>query len=232
MTWSDFFETDHSIYVNARHKALHADIVARGVAGHIPKPDARVLDYGCGEALGAAHVAARCGRLFLYDSAFVMRSRLRRIHVADDRIKVLDETTFDELPHKSLDMIAVVSVLQYVGGAEFARLLSTFHDKLADGGLLVLGDIVPRDLTALEDARALLSFGWSGGFFFAALAGLAKTALSDYRTLRETYGLSTYDEADMAEILADHDFSCERAPENIGHNQRRMTFVARKLARD
>ena len=57
----------------------------------------------------------------------------------------------------SLDMIAaVVSVLQYVSGAELARLLETFHDKLKDDGLLVLGDVVPNDLSPIEDARALL----------------------------------------------------------------------------
>lgn len=232
MTWSDFFETDHSIYVNARHKALHAEIVAKGVAAHIPSPQALVLDYGCGEALEANYLAARCEKLFLYDTAFVVRSRLRRIHIAAPNIKVLDETSFDELPENSLDMIAVVSVLQYVGEAELARLLTTFHDKLKDDGLLLLADIVPKNLSAWEDARALLSFGLAGGFLFAAAAGLAKTALSDYRTLREKYGLSTYDEADMAEILDEHDFSCERARENIGHNQKRMTFRARKIPRD
>ena len=63
MTWRDFFDRDHSIYVSQRHKLLHADIVAKGVASHIPSPHARVLDYGCGEALGAKYVAERCGTL-------------------------------------------------------------------------------------------------------------------------------------------------------------------------
>ena len=32
MTWRDFFDSDHSIYVSARHKLLHSQLVADGVA--------------------------------------------------------------------------------------------------------------------------------------------------------------------------------------------------------
>jgi SAM-dependent methyltransferase len=228
MTWRDFFDSDHSIYVSARHKLLHAQLVASGVASYIRKPDARVLDFGCGEALGARTVAANCGTLYLYEAAPTIRAKLKAAFVAEERIVVLDNDGFDALPDGSLDLIVVVSVLQYVGDAERARLFGQFHVKLADDGVLVLGDIVPKDLSPVEDAKALLEFGWRGGFLFAALAGLVRTAISDYRTLREKYGLTTYDDAEMRAVLAEYDFTCERARENIGHNQKRMTFLARK----
>ena len=77
------------------------------------------------------------------------------------------------------------------------------------------------------DAFALLRFGLANGFFFAALAGLIRTALSDYWTLRSTLGLTRYDEAPMKTKLEAAGFSAMRAPENIGHNPVRMTFVAR-----
>ena len=234
MTWRDFFNADHSIYVNARHKILHAQNIAKGVAAHIPSEDAIVLDYGCGEALGARDVAKRCAKLYLYDSAPNVRAKLVAAAVGQPRIVVLDDDALDALPDSSLDMIAVVSVLQYVGDAELARLLEVFRAKLKDDGVLVLGDIVPKNLSPVVDARELLAFGFRGGFLFAAGAGLVRTALSDYRVLREKFGLSTYDESDMRELLADHDFTCERARDNIGHNQSRMTFRARKIgdARD
>ncbi|MDE2363161.1 MAG: class I SAM-dependent methyltransferase [Hyphomicrobiales bacterium] len=232
MTWRDFFDRDHSIYVNARHKLLHAEIVAKGVCAHIPSPDARVLDYGCGEALGARYVAARCGALCLFDTAPSVRAKLAASTVALSNVRILDEAGFDALPDASLDMIAIVSVLQYVGEAELARMFDNFRAKLKAGGLLVVGDVVPPDLSPLEDARALLDFGWRGGFLIAAVGGLARTALSDYRSLREKYGLSTYSEPEMRALLAEHGFSCDRAPANIGHNQKRMTFLARKTALD
>ena len=230
MTWRDFFDRDHALYVSERHKLLHADLIAKGVAAHIPNSQAQVLDYGCGEALGAPYLAERCAKLFLFDTAPSVRAKLAAANVARPNVAVLDEAAVAAIPDASLDMIVIVSVLQYVAEAEFARMLGTFHDKLKDDGRLVLADIIPKDVSPVDDARALLGFGLHGGFLTAAVIGLARTALSDYRTLRTQYGLSTYDEADMREILADHDFTCERAARNIGHNQKRMTFVARKAA--
>lgn len=229
MTWRDFFDRDHALYVSERHKMLHADLVAKGVASHIPRADAQVLDYGCGEALGAPFVSERCGKLFLFDTAPSVRAKLVAANVNRANVAVLDEAGVAAIPDRSLDMIVIVSVLQYVAEAELARMLGTFHDKLKDDGVLVLADIIPKDVSPVDDARALLGFGLHGGFLTAAFVGLARTALSDYRTLRQQYGLSFYDEADMREILTDHDFTCERAAQNIGHNQKRMTFVARKV---
>ena len=60
-----------------------------------------------------------------------------------------------------------------------------------------------------------------------ALYGLASTALSDYRQLRTRVGLQRYSENEMIEKLARAGFSAVRAPQNIGHNPWRLTFVAR-----
>jgi len=79
----------------------------------------------------------------------------------------------------------------------------------------------------VTDARALLSFAWQGGFLKSALIGLVRTALSDYRKIREELGLSRYSEAEMIEILREAGFAAERRRQNMGHNQARMTFVAR-----
>ena len=62
--WRSFWDSNHSIYVNARHKDVHYREVAEGIAAYVPGPGARVLDYGCGEALHAEVVAAVAGELF------------------------------------------------------------------------------------------------------------------------------------------------------------------------
>ena len=77
MDWRGFWNEDHSIYVSARHRALHADLVARGIVALLPPAKPRVLDWGCGEAEDAATVAVRCSRLYLYDSAPRVRENLR-----------------------------------------------------------------------------------------------------------------------------------------------------------
>jgi hypothetical protein len=82
--------------------------------------------------------------------------------------------------------------------------------KLKEDGRLVLADVIPHEVSPITDARALLSFAWKGGFLTRAVAGLARTAVSDYAKLRNELGLSQYDEAEMIEILAAEGFSAER----------------------
>jgi hypothetical protein len=60
-----------------------------------------------------------------------------------------------------------------------------------------------------------------------AIAGLARTFLSDYWRVRTRYGLTRYSETAMMQNLAAAGFTAQRAPNNIGHNQARMAFIAR-----
>ena len=91
----------------------------------------------------------------------------------------------------------------------------------------MIADVIPPNVSPVTDAAALLSFGFKGGFVGAALAGLAKTALSDYRKLRGELGFTMHAEYDFLAMLSRHGFAAERVHPNFGHNQARMTFVAR-----
>ncbi len=121
------------------------------------------------------------------------------------------------------------SVLQYVRADEAARLIEIWHDKLKQGGRLVLGDVIPPDLGTVEDVKELLTFALEGGFLFAALRGLVATFFSNYRALREAIGLTTYMAEDMLVLLTKHCFAAKRAEHNIGHHQGRMTFLGTKV---
>jgi hypothetical protein len=72
----------------------------------------------------------------------------------------------------------------------------------------------------------LLRFAWRGGFTMAALRGLARTALSEYRRTRAELGFTKYSEAEMLSLLRQHGFSARRVRPNFGHNQARMCFEA------
>jgi SAM-dependent methyltransferase len=119
------------------------------------------------------------------------------------------------------------SVAQYLPAAELERLLAIFRRLLKPGGLLVLGDIVPPRFAAPAAAIALLRFSARNGFFGAAALGLIRIFFSDYMRLRKTVGLSHYAEVQMLAKLEAAGFAASRAPHNIGHNQQRMTFLAR-----
>jgi ubiquinone/menaquinone biosynthesis C-methylase UbiE len=229
MDWRDFFDRDHSIYVSERHKLLHARIIARDTVALVPRPDAQVLDFGCGEALHAEAVAAACGKLILTDAAPNLRAELSRRFTANPKVSVLPPETLDlGVPDDSLDLVTVISVSQYLSREALAENLSLFLAKLKPGGIVVVGDVIPPDVGMVTDTRALLSFAWTGGFLVAALAGLVKTAFSNYRTLREKLGLTFYTAAEMDTALHKAGFAAVRRRDNIGHNPARMTFVAQK----
>ncbi|MFO1147906.1 MAG: class I SAM-dependent methyltransferase [Alsobacter sp.] len=233
-TWRDFFNGEHSIYVNDRHRTLHDQRVARDVASLVRElsrgPRPVVLDYGCGEATEAPVVAAAAETLLLSDAAPAIRERLRARFATDPRIQVLSPEEVAAQPHGSVDIVVVNSLLQYLTHTEFTGLCDTAFDLLRPGGWIVLGDVIPPDVSPVTDASALLRFGWEGGFLLASLGGLVRTALSDYRKLRQELGLTTYGEEDMIALLQACGFEAHRRIPNIGHNQARMTFLARKPA--
>ena len=224
--WIAFWDSEHSIYVNARHRDVHYRTIARQLGAYV-RPGAGVLDYGCGEALHAEIVAAAARRLILCEAAPRVRAALAARHAGDPKIDVLAPDEVAAQPAGSLDVVVLHSVAQYLTPGELDALLTLFHRLLRPGGMLIVGDIVPPDVSALTDALALLRFAAANGFFWAAVIGLGRTMLSDYGRLRTGLGLTRYAEAEMAGKLSAAGFAATRAAANIGHNQARMTFLAR-----
>jgi SAM-dependent methyltransferase len=237
--WIAFWDSEHSIYVNARHRDVHYRTIAQDIAklvrahsasqtrvNALSAPSAAVLDYGCGEALHAEIVAASARRLILCEAAPHVRTALARRVAGESRIEVRTPGEVATLAKGSLDVIVLHSVAQYLTPDELDALLVVFRRLLAQRGVLILGDIVPPHVAAWTDATALLRFAAANGFLGAALIGLARTVLSSYWRLRSQLGLTRYSEAAMLEKLTRAGFSPSRAPANIGHNQARMTFMA------
>lgn len=229
MTWRDFWNGEHALYVNSRHRALHFADIGKDVAALIPSPDAFVLDYGCGEALAADLIAEKCGRLYLYDAAPRIAAALRQRYVVSDKIVVLDEAALDALPDASLDMMLCNSVFQYLSREECGALVAFAAAKLRLGGRLIVADVIPPHVDAMTDSLALLEFAYRGGFLLAALRGLVRTYFSRYRTLRGRIGLTTFAIPEMQRLLSTGGFETRRAERNIGYNQARMTFIGKRV---
>jgi SAM-dependent methyltransferase len=224
--WRSFWDSDHSIYVNARHKHVHYADIADQIAAMVPGPSARVLDYGCGEALHADRVAVKAARLVLSDSAPSVRAVLAARFAADPRIEVLAPEAVAELPDAGFDLIVANSLVQYLTSEELDGLLALWRRLLAPGGALVVADVIPPGVGALSDVNALLTYAAKNGFLLAALLGLVRTATSGYRSLRQRLGLSQYTEAAFIEKLRKAGYSAERLPKNMEHHPARMTFRA------
>jgi SAM-dependent methyltransferase len=225
--WIAFWNSNHSIYVNDRHRDVHYRAIADDIAEYVPSPTATVVDFGCGEALHADRIAQWVDRLILVDAAENVRARLAGRFAKISEIEVRSPQQLAECPDRSVDLVVMNSVAQYVSSAELSALLVLFRRLLRPDGLLVIGDVVPPNVSAVTDVAALLKFAASGGFFGAAIIGIIRTALSDYRRLRSSLGLTQYSEAAITQKLAAAGYAAKRAPANIGHNQARMTFLAR-----
>jgi SAM-dependent methyltransferase len=225
--WLTFWDSSHSIYVNARHRDVHYSLIAQQIAALVPSPRARVLDYGCGEALHADRVAAAAGELLLCEGAPRVSAGIAARFAGNAKIRAVAPDEVELLPDHSLDLIVLHSVAQYLTPEELAKLFALFRRLLNADGILVVSDIIPPDVAASTDALALLRFGAGNGFFVAAITGLVRTVLSDYWRLRTRYGLTRYGETAMTEKLAAAGFFAQRAAQNIGHNQARMAFMAR-----
>jgi SAM-dependent methyltransferase len=223
--WAAFWDSKHSIYVDATHRAAHYRRLAEDVRRYTPV-DGVVLDYGCGEALSANAVAERATRLILCEAAPNVRAILAGRFAANPKIVIRKPEDIAAMTSGSLDTIVMHSVAQYLDAEEFERLIRLFHRLLKRGGLFVLGDVIPHRYPAIGDALALLRFGAREGFYWSALRGLFRTYFSDYRRLRKKLGIARYSEDEIVAKLETAGFSVQRARMNIGHNPKRMTFLA------
>ena len=225
--WVSFWDTPHSIYVNARHRDVHYRGIAEDIRRYVPGPGAVAMDYGCGEALHADLVAAAAGRLILVEAPPGVVAGLTERFAGEPRIKVATPDRLPQYPDQSVDLIVLHSVVQYLTAEALEALLNQFRRLLRHNGLLLVGDVIPSNVSPLADALTLLRFAWRHGFLGAALLGLVRTLGSDYARLRATLGVARYDPPALLARLAAAGFAGERAPRNIGHDQRRMTFLAR-----
>ena len=230
--WLDYWDGSHATYVNARHKDVHYRLIANDIAQLVPFAQARVLDYGCGDALHASIVAAAAGELVLCEAAPRTRARLTARFGGNQgtgrnpKIRVIAPQEMERLPDHSFGLIVVHSVIQYLTKNETEALLSLFQGLLQPGGILIIGDVIPPRGRASSDALALLRLAAANGFFIATLAGLVRLLFSDYRSLRGQLGLTRYEEGEIIQMLSAAGFAPQRAPKNIGHDQARLAFVA------
>ncbi|MBX9588655.1 MAG: class I SAM-dependent methyltransferase [Hyphomonadaceae bacterium] len=226
MTWAEYWSGETTLYVSARHKGVHYETVARDIVACLPGRDARVVDYGCGEALSAHLVAEACAQLFLCDSTQAVRERLAARYAGRANIDAIAPAQFAQLPSGTIDMIVANSVIQYLSASEFQHFLTIARDKLRPAGRLVIADVIPRQIGPLQDAAELLKFAAANGFLLSAGSGLVKSFFSSYRRVRQRLGLLKFNEAEILNLLTQSGFVAHRRHPNIGHNAQRMTFLA------
>jgi SAM-dependent methyltransferase len=230
-SWLQFWNAPQRLDVNPEHAArLCREIAEEPVrAAELGKGE-RCLDFGCGEALGCPALLARGASVLLYDGAERMRLLATARFGRRPGVTVLDSAGFEAIPPASLDVVAVVSVVQYLPREELRRLLDRWHAQLRPGGRVIIGDVIPPRIGPLSDGLALLAYCRRHGAHLPAIRSIVATARSDYRRVHRAVGLTRYDETEIRDLLGSHGFAVMRHARNLGVNQARMTFIGRRLA--
>src|ERR1700750_582566 len=140
--WIDYYDSTHTIYASRLHRDLHFQLIAQDIIGYISSPEAVVLDYSCGEALSAAKVADACGMLILAEPAPGVRGRLIARFAPNMKIRVRSLEDVRKMHEKSVDLVVMNSVVQYMTPAELDAALSVIHRLLKPAGRLVVGDVL------------------------------------------------------------------------------------------
>jgi SAM-dependent methyltransferase len=227
--WIDFWNRPNAIYANQRNLDVHFQYLIRDLQPYLPS-GGYVLDYGCGDALAAEAMAAHCERLYLYDAAPAVRERLRQRFQDHPVIVVLDDQGLRDLAPGSLDLIVVVSVIQYISRDDLLRTMAAWRALLKPDGRLLVADVIDPATPLLRDVSSQLRLAWRHGFLMAALGGLVRMFRSDYRTIRHKAGFSVYRPEEMLDLLHRTGFEGEILPHNIGPTPHRRSFLARRNA--
>ncbi len=119
--WVSFWDSDHPIYVNARHFDVHYRAIADDIVALIPSPAAHVLDHGCGEALHADEIVAHCGELLLCEAAPNVRARVAERFKSERKIRALAPDEVGALSASSLDLVVAIAALMGEAVRELAH---------------------------------------------------------------------------------------------------------------
>lgn len=154
-------------------KVARARAVADAIRAEVPfRPGMRALEYGCGTGLLSFALAPFPGDIVLTDVSegmlAVLREKIARFGASNMRAARLDLLA-DPLPPERYDLATMLMVLHHV--PDTAAILAKFHDLLAPGGRLCVGDLDP-------DGGDFHGPGFDGhnGFDRGALGALAKAA--------------------------------------------------------
>lgn len=230
ITWQQFWNKKHRIYVSVRHQDAYYRELIRGVLTLLPeRRPITLFDFGCGDALGAFSLSKIGIQVLLHDPVPYVHERIVKRFKQETNINVLDKDEFAALSSRSVDVVLIYSVLQYISKDDFKKLLPRFHEILSSKGVLLIGDVVPSSLSMIVDLYDLLAAGLRYGFFIDAVVGVFVTLFSDYRLVRKKNGFTKYDEREIIDILTTAGFKAERHLENMGLSKHRMLIKATKI---
>ena len=230
--WIELWNGSHPLWLNDRHLETRCRIVTDDILRLVSaRTNPVILDYGCGEAIEAHRLAAISRELFLYDAPPEIFERVRKRFAGAKNVRVVDSDQVAALASRSIDVIILSSVIQYLTEAQFESLLVRLFAMLRDDGEILIGDVIVPGADSLNYAWTLVRDGVKYGYFWAAIRCLLTLPFSHYWRLKRVLKYTYYTEENLRSLLKKRGFDVERLPFNIGGNQGRLTFRAWKASR-
>ncbi len=221
--WAEFWASPPSAWAPNRRTREENEATALAVR-HLAglKAGDRVLDFGCGHALGTGLYREIGVEVVLCDQSPHYRESAGARWDAD--VHDLESVRAIAPVHA----VSVFSVLQYLDDDDLDALLRLAAGKLHPGGLLVLGDVVPDALPFLYDLRDFLPRAWTPRRVAERVVNTARLVASGrYKALRDEIPLRTFSDRTLVPLLDARGFDASRLP-NIGPNKARVTWIGRR----
>ena len=227
-SWVDFWERPPGAFGPGARNDHEARQVASGAIEALGlQAGARLLDWGCGYALGVPVYAEAGIEVLLFDRSCAVRREARRRFAGQAR--VLNEAGVRSMEPGTLDAVVVCSVLQYLDDPELSDLVDLVTPLLKREGALLLVDVIPSRTGLAADLRAFLPRSlhplrlarWSRD-------GLLLLLDRDYGRLRRSRGLRRIDLDEGRDLLSTRGFALEQLERNLGPNRSRVSWIGRR----
>ncbi|HUR20353.1 MAG TPA: class I SAM-dependent methyltransferase [Vicinamibacterales bacterium] len=132
-----------------RNKSTREKIAAGILAPHL-NPVHVALDYGCGPGFLANSVSRRVGAVYGIDvSQGVLECA--RILNATPNVTFLHTTQLADVADRSIDIAYSFAVFQHLTDEVLVTVLAALHDKLKDGGKLIVHVVLDDDAWKMEE---------------------------------------------------------------------------------
>jgi cyclopropane fatty-acyl-phospholipid synthase-like methyltransferase len=230
-SWNQVWQNHNDRLGPRTTSAADAWVIAENVVGALQLgPGSRLLDWGCGPAHACGCLTEHGIDVLLYDRSRTFAAAARERFADSARVTVLDEEQLGALEAGSLDAILLCSVLQYLGDDEIRDFFSRCARLLQPSGALVLIDVLPQDLSALEDLRDVVHADIIGAGLSELSSNLGALSLSAVRRLRHGLRLRRFSNDELCALLAEAGLSATRCAHNFKPSRSRQTWIARPVA--
>ena len=223
--WIKLFNQEQSLCANETHKNAHYLKIAKDIISYIPSLESKVLDYCCGEACFAEMISKNCRNLYLMEPAPLVLKNIKDKFTSNPKIITCSPEDITKNEREYFDLIIMHSAAQYMNEDEINNAFKTIRRIISPSGIFIVGDIINPNTSVIYDVLALLKFGLKEKFFFAAIFWIIKTYFSNYKVLRNRYGLKRYTDSEIIFKFEQNGFQLDKRIKNIGHHPFRKSYL-------